>query len=77
MTQTTVRILTTVVNTGFIAAPLVSTQTFQRFKREVLEGTFDEMVDIEDEFNKSNETASEVVKRQAEFPGNPEEDQTK
>jgi len=77
VTQTTVRILTTVVNTGFIAAPLVSTQTFQRFKREVLEGTFDEMVDIEEEFNKSNETVSEVVKRQAEFPGNPEEDQTK
>ena len=77
MTQTTVRILTTVVNTGFIAAPLVSTQSFQRFKREVLEGTFDEMVDIEEEFNNSNETVSEVVKRQSEFPGNPEEDQTK
>ena len=41
-TQTTVRILTHVVNTGFVAAPIVTTQTFQRFRRDVLEGTLDE-----------------------------------
>ena len=44
VTQTTVRILTHVVNTGFVAAPLVTTQTFQRFRRDVMEGTLEEEV---------------------------------
>lgn len=78
VTQTTVRVVTTLVNTGFIAAPLVSTQTFQRFRRDVLEGTMEEMIDLDDDIvANNNETASEHVKRQAEFPGNPEEDKTK
>ena len=78
MTQTTVRVVTTLVNTGFITAPLVSTQTFQRFRRDVLEGTMEEMIDLEDDLAaNNNETASAHVKRQAEFPGNPEEDKTK
>ena len=72
-TQTTVRILTHVVNTGFVAAPIVTTQTFQRFRRDVLEGTLEEMLD-----NTASAAAnSSLSKRQAEFPGNPEQDNTK
>ena len=35
------------------------------------------MIDSEDLSSSHNETESEKVKRQAEFPGNPEEDNTK
>ena len=44
-----------------------------RFRRDVLEGTLEEM--LEDDFNeadtssKGNETNSERVRRQADFPG--------
>ena len=78
VTQTTVRILTHVVNTGFLAAPIVTTQTFQRFRRDVLEGTQEEMMmkTVETE-RRDNITLSERVRRQAEFPGNPEEDDSK
>ena len=38
----------------------------------------EEMIDLEDDLAaNNNETASAHVKRQAEFPGNPEEDKTK
>ena len=76
--QPKVHVITTLVNTGFIATPLVTTQTFQRFRRDVLEGTLEQMIDVdEDLVNKSNKTISEKVKRQADFPGDPEEDDTK
>ena len=71
-----VRYVTTVLNTGFVSAPLV-TQTFQRFRRDVLEGTLEEMLDMEDVMAKSNSTVGDISKRQAEFPGNPEEDTNK
>ena len=75
MTQTTVTLVTTVVNHGFVAAPLVTTQTLKRFRRDVLEGTAEELMVTEE--NRDNSTVSELVRRQAEFPGNPEEDDTK
>lgn len=75
VTQTTVRILTHVVSTGFVAAPIVTTQTFQRFRREVLEGTLEEMID--NTFQAAGNDTSTFSKRQAEFPGNPEQDNTK
>ena len=58
----------------------------QRFKRGVLEGTFEDLIDNVSEkdedtlFEKrsaGNETASERSKRQAEIPADPEQDQTK
>ena len=73
VTQTTVRILTHVVNTGFVAAPIVTTQTFQRFRRDVLEGTLEEMLDNTVSVAGNNS----LSKRQAEFPGNPEQDNSK
>ena len=58
-----------------------------RFKREVLEGTYEELIDsFNDEGNErtvmekraaNNETVSEKVKRQAEIPETPEQDNTK
>ena len=76
--QPKVQVITTLVNTGFIAAPLVTTQTFQRFRRDVLEGTLEQMIDLDQDLvNKSNDTVSEKVKRQADFPGDPEEDDSK
>jgi len=71
--QTTVRILTHVVNTGFVATPIVTTQTFQRFRRDVLEGTLEEMLDN----TVSGAGNNSLSKRQAEFPGNPEQDNSK
>ena len=73
VTQTTVRILTHVVNTGFVAAPIVTTQTFQRFRRDVLEGTLEEMLDSQASVAGNHS----LSKRQAEFPGNPEQDNSK
>ena len=53
-----------------------------RFRRDVLEGTLEEMLeaeageaDLRDE--RGNTTISERQKRQAEFPGAPEQDNTK
>ena len=71
--RTTVRILTHVVNTGFVATPIVTTQTFQRFRRDVLEGTLEEMLDK----TVSAAGNNSLSKRQAEFPGNPEQDNSK
>ena len=73
VTQTTVRILTHVLNTGFVATPIVTTQTFQRFRRDVLEGTLEEMLDN----TVSGAGNNSLSKRQAEFPGNPEQDNSK
>merc|ERR1719410_1089 len=67
--QPKVHVITTLVNTGFIAAPLVTTQTFQRFRRDVLEGTLEEMID--NTFEAAGNDTSDISKRQAEFPGNP------
>ena len=76
--QTTVRILTHVLNTGFVATPIVTTQTFQRFRRDVLEGTQEElMLETVETESRDNSTLSERVKRQADFPGNPEDDDSK
>ena len=48
----------------------------QRFRRDVLEGTLEEMVDME-AVSRANTTEAERVRRQAEFPGNPDQDNTK
>jgi len=79
VTQTTVTLVTTVVNHGFVAAPLVTTQTLKRFRRDVLEGTQEElMLETVETESRDNSTLSERVKRQtAEFPGNPEDDDSK
>ena len=50
--------------------------TLQRFRRDVLEGTLEEMVDME-AVSRANTTEAERVRRQAEFPGNPDQDNTK
>jgi len=70
----TVRIVSTLPL--FTAAPLVTTQAFQRFRRDVLEGTLEEMVDME-AVSRANTTEAERVRRQAEFPGSPDQDNTK
>ena len=78
MTQTTVTLVTTVVNHGFVATPLVTTQTLKRFRRDVLEGTQEElMLETVETESRDNSTLSERIKRQAEFPGNPEDDDSK
>jgi len=54
-------------------------ETSSRFRRDVLEGTLEEMLDNEEEKvdnhrvarSAGNETASARAKRQADFPGNP------
>ena len=55
-----------------------------RFRRDVLEGTLEEMLEAEAEAGEAdlrdergNTTFSERQKRQAEFPGAPEQDNTK
>ena len=42
----------------------------------MLEGTLEEMVDME-AVSRANTTETERVRRQAEFPGNPDQDNTK
>jgi len=83
VTQTTVRIVQTFSNIGFVAAPLVKGQfaagptqpavqpAFQRFRRDVLEGTWEEMAE------RAGNTTEGRARRQAEFPGDPEQDNTK
>jgi len=80
VTKTTVRIVRTFTNTGFISAPLTQ-PGYERVRRDVLEGTWEEMVenlDDEDtlEKNGGNKTDSRM-RRQAEIPEIPEEDKTK
>jgi len=84
VTRTSVRIVQTYGQTSFVAAPLVDgqfsgSQQFQRVRRDVLEGTWEEVVEDShtEERKPGNETSYERSKRQAEFPGNPEEDITK
>jgi len=93
VTQTTVTIVRSFGHTSFVASPLVQGQfasapTFQqqipqqRFKREVLEGTLDELLDmefddVEDGKASNNETITERKRRQAEIPANPPQDNTK
>ena len=78
MTQTTVTLVTTVVNHGFVSAPLVTTQTLRRFRRDVMEGTEEELtMETERRDNITVTEPSERARRQAEFPGNPEEDNSK
>ena len=50
-----------------------------RFRRDVLEGTLEEMLEAEADLRdeRGNTTISERQKRQAEFPGAPEQDNTK
>ena len=71
VTQTSVTIVTSFSQTSFVAAPFGEFQTaanaptapaFQRVKREVLEGTWEEMVDLEDEVEYAK---NGTVKRQA------------
>jgi len=87
VTKTTLTIVRSFGHTSFVAAPLVQGQfasppTFQRFRRDVLEGTFEELIDVkEDDADQhkvaGNETMTERVKRQAEIPPEPEQDNTK
>jgi len=81
VTKTTVRIVRTFTNTGFISSPLAELG-YGRVRRDVLEGTWEEMVDnMTDEDtlenkNGGNKTDSRI-RRQAEIPEIPEEDKTK
>ena len=66
-----------------MAAPLVGGQfaagpaqpavqpAFQRFRRDVLEGTWEEMAE------RAGNTTEGRARRQAEFPGDPEQDNSK
>eukprot|EP00092_Neocalanus_flemingeri_P029568 GFUD01032114.1.p1 GENE.GFUD01032114.1~~GFUD01032114.1.p1 ORF type:complete len:268 (+),score=50.94 GFUD01032114.1:264-1067(+) len=86
VTKTTVKIVRTLGAQSFVLAPLIqghlaSAPIFQRFKREVLEGTFEELVNnLADDKEKrpaGNETASTRSKRQAQIPDIPDQDNTK
>jgi len=92
VTQTTFTIVRSFGHTSFVAAPLIQGQfasapkSQQRFKREVLEGTFEELTDnftddeeetIDNKRSGTNETISEKVKRQAEIPEPPPQDSSK
>jgi len=88
VTKTTFTIVRSFGHTSFVAAPLIQGQfasapTFQRFKRGVLEGTFEELIDNIDvdesdiEKKSGNQTASERARRQAEIPDDPPQDNTK
>jgi len=92
ITKTTVRVVRTFPPPSFIISPIhVVKPQFasppKRFRRDVLEGTFEEMLEQEEEekveegdkeWQKSgNATEGGRAKRQADFPGNPEEDNTK
>jgi len=78
--KTTIKIVRTFGPEKVVSSSLVEnrfprasrSRTFQRYRRDVLEGTFEELVvteNQEDDFY-SNHTNIAVVKRQAEFPGN-------
>jgi len=88
--KTSVTLVRSFGHTSFLAAPLIKGQfasapKFQRFRRDVLEGTLEEMLDQEepelgeDNFKEEggNFTLSHREKRQAEFPGAPEQDNSK
>jgi len=91
ITKTTFTLVRTLGQTSFVAVPLIpghfaSAPKFQRFKRGVLEGTFEDLIDsFDDDEHESmienrtanNGTTSERVKRQAEIPETPEQDNTK
>jgi len=94
VTHTTVRVVRTFTPLSFsVSQPLIKPQFAsppKRFRRDVLEGTLEEMLEpeivekddeedsIPERFKRSsNATESERVKRQADFPGNPESDPKK
>jgi len=88
VTRTTVRVVRTFGPTSFaISAPLIKPQFAsppKRFRRDVLEGTLEEMLDHEqleegkDRWRRSsNATEESRRKRQADFPGTPEADPKK
>jgi len=94
VTHTTVRVVRTFPPLSFaVSQPLIKPQFAsppKRFRRDVLEGTLEEMLEpeivekddeedsIPERFKRSsNATESERVKRQADFPGNPESDPKK
>jgi len=78
VTRTTVRVVRTFngVSSFHVSAPLVAVPGLQRFRRDVLEGTFDEMVMPVEKMKDGNETLSRA-ERQAEFPGAPETNSNK
>jgi len=81
VTQTTVRIVRTFAHTGFVSAPLTA-PGFERVRRDVLEGTWEELIDnMDDELTiekkaGGNETDSRI-RRQAEIPNIPDQDNSK
>jgi len=76
VTQTSVRIVQTVKQAGFVTAPLAP--SFQRVRRDVLEGTWEEMVaDVEIENNEKGNLTDTRFKRQAEIPDTPPLDNSK
>jgi len=82
VTRTTVRVVRTFngVSSFAVSAPLLAVPGLPRFRRDVLEGTFDEMVlpTLEEDTGRNgNSSFSSREKRQAEFPGNPAENQSK
>jgi len=89
VTKTTVRIVQTFGAPRLVAIPLIqghfASSPFKRFKRDMLEGTFEELIDNfpeEDQHtiekrSAGNETSSTKSKRQAEIPENPKQDNTK
>jgi len=79
VTRTTVRVVRTFNGvSSFAVRP--SSQVSTRFRRDVLEGTLEEMMFEEDNsIDQGNSTLSalEREKRQADFPGNPETNKNK
>jgi len=78
VTKTTVRVVRTFggISSFAVSAPLVAIPGLQRFRRDVLEGTFDEMLMPQELHRDGNETLSRD-KRQANFPGAPETNSNK
>jgi len=76
ITQTTVRIVRTFANTGFVSAPLTQ-PAFERVRRDVLEGTWEEMVDNLEEKNTAGNETDSRFRRQAEIPKIPDQDTSK
>jgi len=90
VTKTSVRIVRTFGQTSFVAAPLTqgpfAISPFERVRRDVLEGTWTEMIDKSTDEEAENQILSKraagnetvvspKVRRQADFPGTPEQNQ--
>lgn len=82
VTRTTVRVVRTFGGVSrfsysfAVSAPLLAVPGLQRFRRDVLEGTLDEMIMPVEQLKDGNETLSRA-ERQAEFPGAPETNSNK